>query len=79
MPTPASRNPLITLLSIMVLIGLAIIGFIALSYILIAMAVIGLALFTISFIRSQWTKRFGSSTQKHTRPQPGRVIDHDDT
>ena len=62
----------------MVLVGLAIIGFIALSYLLIAIAAIGLIMFIIGFTRAQWMKRFGGKTTLHTQPKSGRVIDHDE-
>lgn len=78
MQKPTPHNPLITLLSMMVLAGLAIIGFIALSYLLIAIAAIGLIMFIIGFTRAQWMKRFGGKTTMHTQPKSGRVIDHDE-
>ncbi len=78
MQKPTSHNPLITLLSMMILAGLAVIGFIALSYILIAIATIGLIMFIIGFARTQWIKRFGGKTTLHTQPKSGRVIDHDE-
>ena len=78
MQQPAPRNPLITCLSMLALVGLAVIGFIALSYLLIAIATIGLILFIIGFVRTQWIKRFGGKTTLHTQPKSGRVIDHNE-
>ena len=77
--TTQNKNPIITVISFLVIIGLGIIGFIALSYFIIVLAVIGLIAFIVSFIRAQWIKRFGVHPSQNTaQPNSGRVIEHED-
>ena len=78
MTTP-NKNPLVTAISLLVIIGLGIIGFVALSYFIIILAIAGLIAFIISFVRAQWARRFGTtSSQNNTQPNTGRVIEHED-
>ena len=78
MQKPAPHNPLITFLSLIVLVGFAVIGFIVLSYLLIAIALIGLILLIIGFVRTQWIKRFGGKASLRSQHTSGRVIDQDE-